>query len=211
MIEAFALTWIGVIAAQIAPGPNLVAVAATALAEGRARAFLVVTGIASGMLVWSAATALGLTALITANPISLTLLRLIGGSYLLWLGIRALRAALSGQPVTLTARNHDLTPARAWARGLTVVLTNPKAGLMWAAVATYLFGAGLTAPQVFAFAPLGALSGLLVYGTYAWLFSTGTASRGYARAAGPINAIFATAFGAMGGKLIWDGLKDLRP
>lgn len=211
MIEAFALTWIGVIAAQIAPGPNLVAVAATALAEGRNKALFVVTGIASGMLVWSAATALGLTALLTANPLSLTLLRLIGGSYLIWLGLKALRSTITGQSVTLNARHHGLTPARAWARGLTVVLTNPKAGLMWAAVATYLFGAGLTATQVFAFAPLGALSGLIVYGTYAWLFSTRTAGRTYARATRPFNGVFAAAFGAMGGKLIWDGLRDLRP
>lgn len=211
MIEAFALTWIGVIAAQIAPGPNLVAVAATALGEGRSPALFVVAGIASGMLIWSAATALGLTALIIANPISLLALKLVGGSYLIWLGIKAIRATITGQSVAIKASNRHLTPTRAWARGLTVVLTNPKAGLMWAAVATYLFGAGLTAPQVFAFAPLGALSGLLVYVTYAVLFSTQTATRSYKRATRPINAIFATAFGVMGGKLLWDGLKDLRP
>ena len=210
MLEAFALTWVGVIAAQLAPGPNLVAVAATALAEGRAKALFVVTGIASGMLIWSAATALGLTAMLTANPLSLTLLRLVGGGYLLWLGVKALRATLAGQPVELMARDHSLTARRAWARGLTVVLTNPKAGLMWAAVATYLFGAGLSAAQVFAFAPLGALSGLIVYGFYAWLFSTRHAGSTYARAARGFNAVFATAFGAMGGKLIWDGLKELR-
>lgn len=210
MLEAFAITWVGVIAAQIAPGPNLVAVSATALAEGRLKAIFVVTGIASGMLVWSAATAMGLTALLLAHPLSLTLLRVVGGSYLLWLGLKALRATLTGRGVALAAHDNALTPLRAWRRGLTVVLTNPKAGLMWAAVATYLFGTGLTASQVFTFAPLGALSGLVVYGTYALLFSTATASRGYARASRGFDAIFATAFGVMGGKLLWDGLKDLR-
>lgn len=211
MTEAFVLTWAGVIAAQIAPGPNLIAVATTALGDGRRPALFVVLGIAGGMLVWSAATALGLAALLTANPLALTLLRLVGGSYLMWLALRAAQTMITKPTVALTANCQRLTPTQAWARGILVVLTNPKAGLMWAAVATYLFGAGLSAAQVFAFAPLGALSGILVYGTYALIFSTGAATRSYARAAATLNGVFAAAFAAMGGKLFWDGLKGTAP
>ena len=82
--------------------------------------------------------------------------------------------------------------------------------MMWAAVATFLFGAGLTAWQVLVFAPIGAANGFLVYGLYALLFSTRTAHRGYARAARGIETLFAGAFGTMGGKLIYDGVKELR-
>ena len=74
MLVAYALTWLGVVAAQASPGPNLAAVASVALAQGRRPALFVVTGIASGMLVWSLATALGLGALIEAFPASLLLL-----------------------------------------------------------------------------------------------------------------------------------------
>ena len=83
--------------------------------------------------------------------------------------------------------------------------------MMWAAVSTFLFGAGLTPLQVIAFGPIGALNGLIVYGFYAWAFSTPAAVRGYSRAARGIEAVFAGAFGLLGGRLIWDGLKELRP
>ena len=55
---------------------------------------LVVTGIASGMLIWSMATALGLGVLIEAVPTSLALLKLLGGGYLLFLGLQAARATI---------------------------------------------------------------------------------------------------------------------
>ncbi|MEM9798392.1 MAG: LysE family transporter [Pseudomonadota bacterium] len=212
MIEAFFLTWLGVLAAQAAPGPNLVAVASVALAQGRQSALWVVGGVASGMLVWSLGTAFGLGALLTAFPLSLVAMKLLGGGYLLYLGLRAARTTLRGAGApTIGAGDGALpTAGAAWRRGLLVVLTNPKAALMWAAVATFLFGLGLTPLQVLAFGPVGAVSGLAVYGTYALLFSTGLAMRGYARFARAVEGAFAAAFATMGGGLVWSGLRDLR-
>jgi hypothetical protein len=43
-----------------------------------------------------------------------------------------------------------------------------------------------------AFGPLDALSGFVVYGTYAWLFSTGFAMRGYARFSRWLEGLFTT-------------------
>lgn len=59
MLEAFFAAWLATVAAQAAPGPNLVAVAAAALGQGRRTALWVVGGVASGVLVWVAAVALG--------------------------------------------------------------------------------------------------------------------------------------------------------
>ena len=211
MIEAFLVTWLGVLAAQASPGPNLAATASVALAQGRRPALLVVCGIASGMLVWSLATSLGLGALIAAHPLSLVALKLVGGGYLLFLALRAARAVLRGEAAAIRAGAGGLSNGAAYRRGLVVVLTNPKAALMWAAVASFLFGQGLGAAQVLLFGPVGALSGLAVYGTYAWLFSTGRAMRGYARFARAVEGAFAAAFGAMGASLIWSGLREVRP
>ena len=44
MIEAYLLTLIGVVGAQAAPGPNLMAVASAALGQGRKAALLVTLG-----------------------------------------------------------------------------------------------------------------------------------------------------------------------
>ncbi len=209
MLAVYALTWVGVLAAQMSPGPNLVAVASVGLAQGRRPALFVVVGISSGMLVWSLATALGLGALVEAVPSSLRLLKLIGGGYLLFLGLKAARATIRvGVGGTIAPDARPLNDRPAWRRGVLVLLTNPKAAMMWAAVASYLFGQGFGALHVLAFGPMGALSGLAIYGTYAVLFSTGAAMRGYTRFAGWFEGVFAAAFSVMGASLLWSGLRD---
>ena len=89
MLSIYVLTWLGVLAAQISPGPNLVAVASVGLTQGWRPALCVVVGISSGMLFWSAATALGLGALIEAYPMSLILMKFLGCGSLLLLGVNA--------------------------------------------------------------------------------------------------------------------------
>lgn len=211
MLTIFGVTWLGVIATQISPGPNLAAVAAVSLAQGRRTAMWIVAGISSGMLVWSLATALGLGALIEAFPQSLLILKFLGGGYLLFLAVKAARATLKhGGQTTFSLEKTSLTNHQAWMRGVLVLLTNPKAALMWAAVASFLFGQGLSAWHVIGFGPLGALSGMVIYGGYAILFSSGWAMRGYARFSRGVDGIFAGAFGLMGGSLIWDGLRQAR-
>ena len=107
MLTIYLVTLLDVVAAQVSPGPNLVAVASVALAQGRQAALFVVTGVASGMLVWLVLTSLGLGALIEAFPKSLLLMKLVGGGYLLFLGIKAARAAIhSGAPTTINPDNH---------------------------------------------------------------------------------------------------------
>lgn len=209
MLTIYALTWVGVLAAQVSPGPNLAAVASVGLAHGRRPALFVVAGISSGMLVWSLATALGLGAIIKAFPSSLLVMKLLGGGYLLFLGTKATLATIrDGGNGSFRADTEALTDGAAWRRGVLVLLTNPKAALMWAAVASFLFGQGMSAMHVLAFGPMGALSGLVIYGTYALLFSTGAAMRGYARFARWFEGLFAAAFGAMGASLIWSGLRE---
>ena len=209
MFTIYLATLLGVIAAQVSPGPNLVAVASVALAQGRQPALFVVTGVASGMLVWSILTSLGLGALIEAFPNSLLLIKLVGGGYLLYLGFKAARAAiLNGAATTISPDNNSLSNVAAWRRGLWVLLTNPKAALMWAAVASFLFGHGLSSLHVLIFGPIGAISGLVIYGTYAMLFSTDVAMRGYSRFAKWFEGLFAAAFSAMGASLIWSGVRE---
>ena len=210
MLQAFFVTWLGVCAAQASPGPNLMAVADAALGQGRRSALLVVSGIASGSLLWALLTALGLGALFEVYPILLTVLKFAGGGYLLYMGLRALWAIRKGQGMLLATGTGQLSDFAAWRRGFVVVMTNPKAALMWSAIATFLFGAGLTQWQVLAFGPVVAISALAIYGTYGMLFSTGMAMSVYDRFARAIQAVFGVAFGALGGALVWSGIRDLR-
>ena len=210
MLEAFAATIVGVALAQASPGPNMLAVAGIALGQGRRAATWAVLGVSCAMFIWAAVVAVGLGAVTAAFPSLLVSMKLVGGAYLCWLALRALRASLRGGVAAVSASDGRLSRAAAWRRGFFVVLTNPKAALMWAAVGTFLFGSGLTALQVAAFGPLAAVSAFVIYGSYGWAFSTGVAARAYARFARGVEAALGVAFGALGATLVWDGLRELR-
>lgn len=211
MISAFVAVLIGVMAAQASPGPNMMAVAGAALKQGRSAALLVVSGIATGSLVWAVLTAFGLGELLRRFPQLLTALMFVGGGYLLWLAARSLLSAWRGDMGRLKANTEHLSAWGAWRRGLLVVLTNPKAALMWSAIATFLFGAGLPMLAVLGFGPLVALSALLIYGTYGLIFSSRLAGAFYQRFARGIEFVFGAAFGVLGGVLVLTGVRALRP
>lgn len=210
MISAYLAALIGVMAAQASPGPNMMAVAGAGLAQGRRAALLVVAGIASGSLIWAVVTAFGLGELFRRFPALLTVLTLAGGAYLLWLATRSLLKAWRGEASALRANSEMLGNFEAWRRGLLVVLSNPKAALMWSAIATFLFGAGLPMLAVLAFGPLVALSAMLIYGTYGLIFSSRIAGRFYGRFARAIEFVFGAAFGCLGALLVIAGVRALR-
>ncbi|MEP1207374.1 MAG: LysE family translocator [Rhizobiaceae bacterium] len=210
MVELFILIWLAITAAQLVPGPNFLAVAAAALGQGRLAGLAVASGVASGTFIWVALVAFGLGGLLELVPSALLGLKIVGGLYLLYLATRGLQAAIRGEAVTLTADRKPNSLRRNWQIGLLVVVTNPKAALTWIAMATLLFAEGATSLQVLIFGPLGAASSMAVYALYAWLFSTQIATRSYQRFSRVFEYSFASLFGLFGGKLLWDGMKELR-
>ncbi|GLQ53478.1 LysE family translocator [Devosia nitrariae] len=211
MLQAFFIAWLGVIAAQASPGPNMFAVAEAALGQGRRTALMVVAGINTGMLVWATGVAIGLGALFEELPVLLTALKFLGAAYLIYLAYKGLKAAITPGGSTVRAAKSRLSDIAAWRRGFLVIMTNPKAALMWSAVATFLFGMELSNAEVLAFGPLAVASGVAIYGTYALLFSTGVATRVFQRFWRIIEAMFGVAFGALGTMLFFSGARDFRP
>src|SRR5438105_3725994 len=105
---------------------------ATGIKSGPRAGFLAAVGAAAGEVVHVTTAALGLAALFRAAPVLFTFLRFAGASYLVFLGIQALRA-----------RNHasvaDLGRAaasarRAFWRGALTNLLNPKMALFTVAL-----------------------------------------------------------------------------
>jgi threonine/homoserine/homoserine lactone efflux protein len=200
----------GVILAQATPGPNMMAVAAVSLGSGRSAGLLTVAGIATGSLIWASLFAFGAGALLAAFPELVTAMKFLGGGYLCFLAVRALRSALRGSPMATATERVKRSPLRAYATGLAVVLTNPKAALMWIAIALFLASSGVTAAgEYLVIGVLVAGSALAVYGSYAVLFSTGVALRAYGRSFRWVEGLFGAVFGALGGKLVADGIADI--
>lgn len=107
----------------LAPGPDNVFVLLQSAMRGRKAGMLVVLGLCTGLLVHTAAVALGLAALFAASATAFTVLKFGGAAYMAYLAWQAFRApvgasALSQAPPT--------SAARMYTRGVIMNLTNPK-------------------------------------------------------------------------------------
>src|SRR6478672_1716513 len=74
------------------PGPDQALIVRNALVGGRAAGLRTMLGGASGLLFHSTAAVLGLSALLAASATAYTSLKVAGVAYLLYLGVRMLRA-----------------------------------------------------------------------------------------------------------------------
>jgi threonine/homoserine/homoserine lactone efflux protein len=201
---------LGVFLTQVSPGPNMMAVASASFGSGRGVGLATAAGVATGVFVWAILFAFGIGAVLQTVPQAITAMKFIGGAYLAFLGIKALRSAFRPRGNVQAARGLTISASAAFRLGLLVVMTNPKAALMWVAISMFLASSGLSVLH-FLLMGLGAsASAMLVYGTYAVLFSTGTVVRAYQRFFRVIEGAFGVVFGAVGGQLIMSGIREMK-
>lgn len=127
---AFAATAFVVIAI---PGPGVLFVIGRALSDGRRAALFSVLGNAAGEYVQVVAIAFGVGAVVQKSVAAFTVLKLLGGCYLIYLGVKTVRHR--GELVDAFAAPHERGTARvAFRQGLAVGATNPKTVIFLAAI-----------------------------------------------------------------------------
>ena len=118
-------------AAQFSPGPDMLLLLKNAVGHSRAAALGTVAGIACGLMVWCALILSGLAVVLRESPQLFSVLRVAGGLYLMWLGVRLL---LSLRRAPAEAGPDAAAPATlgfggGFAQGLATNLLNAKAAL----------------------------------------------------------------------------------
>ncbi|WP_426958807.1 LysE family translocator [Muricoccus radiodurans] len=113
----------------VTPGPDMMFVLGQTLAGGARRGWAATIGLWCGVMVHILGATLGVAAIIAAEPALFTALRLVGGLYLVWLGIGAIRAALRGDPALRPAA----PVSRVVLQGALTNVTNPKVALFFLA------------------------------------------------------------------------------
>ena len=127
----------------VSPGPGVLYVTARSLAQGRRAGFVSMFAIESGEVVWLAAAAAGVAALLAASASALEVLRFGGAAYLIYLGVQRWRHS-----------EEVATPQRArlgriFVQGVVTQLVNPKVAVFFVAfMPQFLDATRPIAPQV---------------------------------------------------------------
>ncbi len=91
-ISDFGLFCAAVLLLNATPGPDTAYIVGRSLAQGRAAGLMSALGISAGCCVHALASALGLTAILAASATAFLVVKIAGGMYLVYLGIRMLLA-----------------------------------------------------------------------------------------------------------------------
>jgi threonine/homoserine/homoserine lactone efflux protein len=133
------------VALVMIPGPNLIYIVTRSAADGRRAGLASALGVEAGTLVHLTAAAAGVSALIASSATTLTAVRFAGAAYLVYLGIKALRATPDHQ----TPTRAPASARRAFAQGVVVNVLNPKVALFFLAfLPQFIDPASAATPQL---------------------------------------------------------------
>lgn len=127
----------------MSPGPSFIMVARTSVAVSRRDGLAAALGMGFGAVVFSTVALLGLLAALTAVPLPHLGLKVLGGAYLAYLGVRIWRGAR--QPLVLESSFRHERPTRAWrsfALGFATQVSSPKTAVVYLSVFASLLPRG---------------------------------------------------------------------
>lgn len=121
--------------ACITPGPNTLLVMRYALTAPRRVPIFAAMGTITGTFCWGLAGWLGINVLFQAAPFAYVALKIVGGLYLVWLGLKIfLDARKARQSADIVAARIDVPLKTAYRMGLVTNLANPKSALFVASL-----------------------------------------------------------------------------
>ena len=132
----------------LTPGPDMAFVLGQTLTGGARRGWAAALGVFTGAFVHILAAAVGVAALVAANPVLFAALQVIGALYLLYLGFHAIRAALRGDGGLGDGGAPTASLAAAWRQGFLTNVLNPKVGLFFLAFVPLFVDPARSAPWV---------------------------------------------------------------
>ena len=185
----------------ISPGPNFLVITATAISQSRLHAVYVGLGVSTASVLWASLAAVGLGVVIGQYQWAQQILRVVGGGYLIYIGIKMFRAA--DRPTV--RREQELavrTRWQAYCYGLATNVTNPKTLVFFSSAFATLFTPDLAlwakAAAVLVVAAISLTLNILI----ASMFSAAVARRRYGAAKPVIDRV-------TGGLLSFFGVKLL--
>ena len=107
------------------PGPTILLVLSYSISQGRSATLPLVAGVALGDSVAITLSLIGLGTLLATSALLFTVIKWLGGLYLIYLGLRLLLSARNPQAMTSTRVNAS-APGKLFANAFVVTALNPK-------------------------------------------------------------------------------------
>jgi threonine/homoserine/homoserine lactone efflux protein len=196
------------IPALILPGPDFVGVVRSSLTRGTTAGLLTTLGVTIGLGMYATLSLLGLSAVLVKYQWLTWAVRVLGGAYLVYLGIKLLLAK-SGKMDDAAAQG----PLRGNALlfGFFVTLTNPKAIVLFASV--FATAVTATTPHWLMALMIGLVmaSALIWYSIVSLFMSSAPVMRRFQNARHWIERIAGASFILIGGRIIADARNPVSP
>jgi len=128
--STIALFLLAATALAVVPGPAVAYIVTQSIDQGRRAGLVSAFGVASGGLVHVAAATVGLSALIASSATAFTVVKLVGATYLIVVGIRRILSGESEEPEPRALR---APLRRVYRQGVIVNVLNPKTALFFLA------------------------------------------------------------------------------
>ncbi|WP_434359346.1 LysE family transporter [Parasalinivibrio latis] len=191
--------------AAVTPGANVLLTMNTALTSTRRLAAWSAMGVATAVLLWGFLGATGLLVVLNTFPWLFTAMKILGGSYLIYLGtsrVWALRKKRVQQETFVLCHQVSLQRRGIFFRAFITSVLNPKTGLFVISLFSVSMPATMTwTMTLMTMAIMGSVT-LVWHLVLAAVFSTDKAQRGYHRASRVIDALTGGLFTLLGIRVI---------
>lgn len=128
-LHTFALFMLASLSLNLIPGPDVIYIVSNMLKGSRKQAVKAACGLGCGYLVHTLAACIGLSAIIVSSAVAFSVIKWLGAAYLLWLGIKSLRAMYKGQ--SRLNFEHSSKAGNVFYQGVVVSVLNPKVALFF--------------------------------------------------------------------------------
>jgi threonine efflux protein len=178
--------------AILSPGPNFLVVSRLALSGSRRAAVAASFGIAVGSVIYAALTLFGLSALILSFSWLGDGLRVLGGVYLVWLGLLAWRSASDQWPPDIEKARGCGNARHGFRTGFLTEITNPKGIAFFLSLFAAAVPAATPLWAKLAILCVGGVMDVVWYAVVAFALSSGPMRARYQRMRGMADRVLGT-------------------
>lgn len=188
----------------MSPGPSFILVAKTAVAKSRMEGFGVSIGLAFGAVFFALMAIFGLYAVIETVPFLYGFLKLLGGTYLLFLAYKMWKHADEALDIEMALEQKPKSFMKAVLFGLVTQLSNPKTAIIIGSIFAALLPKEVPAYGEALLCLIAFWADVLWYSLVVVMLSTKKAQAIYLRFKKYIDRVAGSVLGALGIKLALD-------